>query len=171
MEKIINIIIQRIAASTLVLDKMKQSKIPAIDPNVPGAKGIFPIKQPVAINKTAFSLKFMACVYNPSLYLSRYYNRFWILDVRYWIWIPVVCCWSFWFEELPDMWDLKLQEKHSSNEAFLSTFLTSALSLLPSSLSFCISCNSIIHLSYGNILFNGDLSANFVFRNYPNTAV
>jgi len=39
---------------------------------VPGAKGIFPIKQPVAINITAFSLKFMARVYNPALYLSRY---------------------------------------------------------------------------------------------------
>ena len=74
MEKIINIIMQKIAANPLVLDKMKQSKIPTRDPNVPGAKGIFPIKQPVAINRTAFYLKFMARVYNPALYLSRYYR-------------------------------------------------------------------------------------------------
>ena len=75
MEKIINTTRQKIAASSPVLDKIKQSKIPASDPKVPGAKGIFPIKQPVAINKTTFSLKFMAFVYNPTHVLSRYYKR------------------------------------------------------------------------------------------------
>jgi hypothetical protein len=54
----------------LNLERTKQSGIPNKEPNVPGANGMFPTKQPVARNKTAFSLKCMARVYNLQVYLS-----------------------------------------------------------------------------------------------------
>jgi len=94
-------------------------------------------------------------------------TRCWILDTRYWLLVarrsallgepfPLFCLCAF---SLPCV---------AKGEAWVPAFL---LSLLPFAFTFCISGNSIIHLSYGNILFNSDLSANFVFRDYPYTAV
>jgi len=54
-----------------IFERKKQSGIPSIDPKVPGAKEMFPIKQPVARNMTNFCLKFMACLYSLAIFLSR----------------------------------------------------------------------------------------------------
>jgi len=67
----INIKVKSTAAEKPIFDIKKQSGSPRIDPKVPGAKEIFPIKQPVARNMTNFCLKFMACLYSLSLFLSR----------------------------------------------------------------------------------------------------
>jgi len=64
MAKKIKITIKNTAINKLVLEKRKQSGSPRIDPNVPGAKEMFPIKQPVARNMTDFCFKFMACFYS-----------------------------------------------------------------------------------------------------------
>lgn len=63
MAKKINITINRIATDNLVLDRKKQIGSPTMDPNVPGAKGMCPAKQPVANTMTDLSLKFMPCFY------------------------------------------------------------------------------------------------------------
>ena len=63
MAKVINITAKKTATKSSVLDRKKQSGSPRIVPKVPGAKGMFPIKQPVAKNMTDLSLKFMAIFY------------------------------------------------------------------------------------------------------------
>ena len=70
MAKTINPMMQSEANKKLILERTKQSGIPNKEPNVPGAKGMFPTKQPVARNMAAFSLKCIARVYNLELYLS-----------------------------------------------------------------------------------------------------
>ncbi|MCG2829539.1 MAG: hypothetical protein L6302_00635 [Desulfobacteraceae bacterium] len=70
MAKKINIKIKRIATDNLVLDKRKQKGSPTMDPNVPGAKGMYPAKQPVASTMTDFSLKVMHRFYKQAKLLS-----------------------------------------------------------------------------------------------------
>ena len=63
MAKTINSTVRKTASEKLVPDRKKQSGSPRMVPKVPGAKGMFPIKQPVARNMTDFSHKFMANFY------------------------------------------------------------------------------------------------------------
>jgi hypothetical protein len=71
MAKKTNIIVNGTATDKSILERRKQSGSPRIDPNVPGAKEMFPIKQPVARNMTDFCLKFMARLYRLASFLSR----------------------------------------------------------------------------------------------------
>ena len=71
MAKIINIAVRRTAIEKFVLDKRKQSGSPRMVPKVPGAKGMFPIKQPVARNMTDFSRKFMGVFYSLGMFFVK----------------------------------------------------------------------------------------------------
>jgi len=78
MAKKTKITVKSTATGQSILQRRKQRGSPKIDPNVPGAKGMFPIKQPVARNMTDFCFKFMARLYSLASFLSRNsieYNR------------------------------------------------------------------------------------------------
>lgn len=66
----INSAVQITATNRSIFDRKKAIGRPAIDPKVPGAKGIFPTKQTVARRITSLCLKFIARFYNPASYLS-----------------------------------------------------------------------------------------------------
>ncbi len=71
MSKSINITAKKTAIGSSVLDRKKQSGSPRIVPKVPGAKGLFPIKQPVAKNMTDLSLKFMVNFYSLGMFFVK----------------------------------------------------------------------------------------------------
>jgi hypothetical protein len=56
MAKKINSMVRMTATANSILERRKQRASPRIDPKVPGAKEMFPIKHPVAKNMTDFCL-------------------------------------------------------------------------------------------------------------------